>query len=205
MFAWPSVRTIEPARQGEPGIGAVVYQNDRYPDAVFKWIVGECRARGLVLSGVLQYPAFEGADQDCDVVLEDIASGHRTRLFEDRGKGARGCRLDTAALLEAAMEIERSFDDNPSLLVLNKFGKVEAEGGGMCGVMAKALERGIPVVIGVPARNLKSWRNFADGFSTELPEDTDRIADWLARLGLGAAWRGAPGAMPWTAIREGGG
>ena len=75
----------------------------------------------------------------------------------------------------------------------------------MCGVMAKALERGIPVVIGVPARNLKSWRNFADGFSTELPEDTDRIADWLARLGLGAAWRGAPGAMPWTAIREGGG
>ena len=84
MFAWPSVRTIEPARQGEPGIGAVVYQNDRYPDAVFKWIVGECRARGLVLSGVLQYPAFEGADQDCDVVLEDIASGHRTRLKVER-------------------------------------------------------------------------------------------------------------------------
>ncbi|MGK3946480.1 DUF2478 domain-containing protein, partial [Streptomyces caeruleatus] len=69
------------------------------------------------------------------------------------------------------------------LLVLNKFGKIEAEGGGMCGVMAKALERGIPVVIGVPARNLEAWRNFADEFATELPGDIDQIERWLARLG----------------------
>ena len=183
MSVLHSALATKPARQSGPEIGAIVYENDDYPGAVFKWIVGECQARGLVLSGVLQYPAFEGADQNCDVVLEDLVSGRRTVLFDDRGPGAKGCRLDVAALLDAAMEIERSFENNPSLLVLNKFGKVEAEGGGMCGVMAKALERGIPIVIGVPARNLEAWRNFAEEFSTELPEDITQIEGWLAKLG----------------------
>ena len=46
-----------------------------------------------------------------------------------------------------------------------------------------AHKRGIPVVIGVPARNLEAWRNFADEFATELPGDIDQIGRWLARLG----------------------
>jgi len=183
MFALHSAREIKPAREAAPDIGAIVYENDEYPDEIFKWIVSRCRARGLVMAGVLQYPAFEGADQNCDVALEDLVSGRRTLLFDDRGSGARGCRLDVAALLEAAVEVERSFQINPSLLVLNKFGKIEAEGGGMCEVVAKALELGIPVVIGVPARNLEAWRSFSEGFSTELPGNVDKIERWLARLG----------------------
>lgn len=183
MFALHFAQAVEQARTSEPGIGAIVYENDKYPDAAFKWLVGECRARGLVVAGVLQHPAFEGADPNCDVVLEDIVSGHRTLLFDDRGPSAKGCRLDVGALLEAAMAIDRSFEIDPSLVVLNKFGKVEAEGGGMCGVIAKALERGISVVIGVPTRNLEAWRNFADEFSTELTEDIGQIGNWLARLG----------------------
>lgn len=182
MSALHSARAIEAARKNAPEIGAIVYENDCYPDELFKSIVGQSRARGLALAGVLQFPAFEGADPSCDVVLEDLVSGRRTVLFDDRGSGASGCRLDVGALLEAAMEIERSFEINPALLVLNKFGKIEAEGGGMCGVMAKALERGIPVVIGVPARNLKEWRGFAGEFSAEL-SGADQVESWLARLG----------------------
>lgn len=182
MFALHSAPAPETAQQIAPALAAIVYANDEYPDAIFEWIVDECRARHLVLSGVLQHPAFEGADKRCDVLLEDLASGHRTLLFEDRGAGARGCRLDVAALLDASMKIEASLENHPALLVLNKFGKVEAEGGGMCGLMAKALERGIPAVIGVPARNLDAWRNFAGEFSVELSEDTHQIAKWLAKL-----------------------
>lgn len=183
MFALHSAPAPESTRQLESILAAIVYANDEYPDVIFKWIVNECRSRHLVLSGVLQHPAFEGADKRCDVLLEDLASGHRTLLFEDRGAGARGCRLDAAALVEASMKVESSLDNNPALLVLNKFGKVEADGGGMCDLMAKALERRIPAIIGVPERNLYAWRNFAGEFSTELPEDTDQIGEWLAKLG----------------------
>ncbi|MBV5269920.1 MAG: DUF2478 domain-containing protein [Afipia sp.] len=175
MFALHSAPAPDLTRQLESSLAAIVYANDEYPDEIFKWIVSDCRSRHLVLSGVLQHPAFEGADKRCDVLLEDLASGHRTLLFEDRGAGARGCRLDVAALVEASMKVESSLDNNPALLVLNKFGKVEADGGGMCGL--------IPAVIGVPARNLDAWRNFSGEFSTELSEDTDQIGEWLAKLG----------------------
>lgn len=183
MFALHFVPAFDSARPLESRLAAIVYANEEYPDEVFKWIVKECRSRQLVVSGVLQHPAFVGADKRCDVLLEDLASGHRTLLFEDRGAGARGCRLDVAALIAASMKIESSLDSNPALLVLNKFGKVEADGGGMRGLMAKALERGIPAIIGVPARNLEAWRNFAGEFSTELSEGTDQIGEWLAKLG----------------------
>ena len=181
MFALHSAPAPDLTRL-EASLAAIVYANDEYPDAIFKWIVRECRSRDLILSGVLQHPAFEGADKRCDVLLEDLASGHRTLLFEDRGAGARGCRLDVAALVEDSMRVESSLENNPALIVLNKFGKVESDGGGMCGLMAKALERGIPAVIGVPVRNLEHWRNFAGEFSIELSEDMDQIAEWLARL-----------------------
>ncbi|MGO8909545.1 MAG: DUF2478 domain-containing protein [Bradyrhizobium sp.] len=58
------------------------------------------------LAGVVQHQAFEGADRRCDVILEDLSSGHRTTLFENRGAGARGCRLDEAALAEATARVE---------------------------------------------------------------------------------------------------
>lgn len=171
------------AHEPSPGqarpVAAIVYANEVYPDALFKTLVQRCRALGLSLAGVLQHQAFAGGDRRCDVILEDLASGHRTALFENRGAGARGCRLDEAALAEATARVEGSLEQVPQLLVLNKFGKVECEGGGLRDLIASAIDRGIPVIIGVPERNLDAWRSFAGEFSTELPDDAGRIAEWL--------------------------
>jgi hypothetical protein len=113
------------------------------------------------------------------VILEDLATGHRTALFENRGAGARGCRLDEAALAEATARVEGSFEQVPHLLVLNKFGKVECDGGGLRDLIASAIDRGIPVIIGVPERNLGAWRDFAGEFAAELPDESGRIMGWL--------------------------
>ncbi len=164
-------------RQARP-VAAIVYANEVYPDALFKTLVQRCRALGLTLAGVLQHRAFEGGDRRCDVILEDLATGYRTALFENRGTGARGCRLDEAALAEATARVEGSFEQVPHLLVLNKFGKVECEGGGLRDLIASAIDREIAVIIGVPQRNLGAWREFAGEFSTELP-DAAAVAAWL--------------------------
>jgi hypothetical protein len=182
MFASHSAQATDLDRWTEPGLAAIVYADDEYPDVLFEQIVGECRSRNLLLSGVLQHPAFEGADKRCDVLLEDLASGDRTLLFENRGAGAKGCRLDVAALMATVTKVESSLENGPALLILNKFGKAEAEGGGMRGPMAKALELGIPAIIGVPSRNLDAWRAFAGEFSMELSEDIGQIAEWVARV-----------------------
>ena len=178
-----SVTHSAPAHELSSGyarpVAAIVYANEVYPDALFKTLVQRCRALRLTLAGVLQHQAFAGGDRRCDVILEDLATGHRTALFENRGAGARGCRLDEAALAEATARVEGSFEQAPHLLVLNKFGKVECEGGGLRDLIASAIDRGIPVIIGVPERNLDAWRSFAGDFSCELPDDAGRIAAWL--------------------------
>jgi hypothetical protein len=182
MSVTPSAPAHELSQLHARPVAAIVYANEIYPDAAFTTLVQRCRALGLTLAGVLQHRAFEGGDRRCDVILEDLASGHHTALFENRGTGARGCRLDQAALAEATARVEGSLEHVPQLLVLNKFGKVECDGGGLRDLIASAIDRGIPVIIGVPERNLDAWRSFAGEFATEIPDDAGQIAKWVEEI-----------------------
>lgn len=165
-----------------PMLAAIVYTDNEYPDAAFAALVARCRSLGLSLAGVLQHRVSEAPDRRCDVLLEDLSTGHRTSIFEDRGAGAAGCRLDEAALTEAAARIEGNFENRPDLVILNKFGKAECSGGGLLDLIASAMDRQITVVIGVPRTNLGAWRDFAGTLSVELSEDVDEIEQWAAGL-----------------------
>lgn len=163
-------------------LAAIIYADNAYPDAAFAALVARCRRLGLSLAGVLQRRVSEAPDRRCDVLLEDLSTGHCTSIFEDRGAGARGCRLDEAALGEAAGLIEGSIEQRPDLLVLNKFGKAECSGGGLLDLIASAMDRQITVVIGVPKSNLQAWRDFAGDFSVELSDDIGEIEKWAGTL-----------------------
>lgn len=182
MSVMPSALAYELSPRHAFSVAAIVYADEAYPDTIFRMLVGRCRALGLPLAGVLQHQVFGGANRRCEVILEDLVSGHRTPLFEDRGAGARGCRLDEAALAEATARVEGSLENAPQLLVLNKFGKVECDGGGLRDLIASAIELGIPVVIGVPQRNLGTWRDFAGEFAIELSNDSREVERWLEGL-----------------------
>ena len=165
-----------------PSLAAIVYTDNAYPDAAFAALVARCRGLGLSLAGVLQRRVSEAPDRRCDVLLEDLGTGHCTSIFEDRGAGAAGCRLDEAALTEAAARIEGNMEGRPDLLVLNKFGKAECSGGGLLDLIANAMDREITVVIGVPKANLQAWRDFAGSLSVELSEDIGEIEHFAASL-----------------------
>jgi uncharacterized protein DUF2478 len=171
-------RSLPQARQ----VAAIVYPDNAFPGAVFEALVRLCRDQRLALAGVLQHQVCSAPDRRCDVVLEDLTSGHRTAIFEDRGAGAAGCRLDESALAEATARVEGNLSGGADLLVLNKFGKAECGGGGVLDLMASALDRGIPSVIGVPRSNLDAFRSFAGEFAVELSGDMDDISRWLEGL-----------------------
>ena len=179
MYALHSVPPHSASVRPQQALVAIVYANEAYPQSTFEGLVEDCRGRGLRVAGVLQHPVCTDAAGHCDVVLEELTTGLRTDLFEDRGSGARGCRLDVAALAEVNAQVARSLDVDPELLILNKFGKVEAEGRGLLDLVAIAVDRGIPVVIGVPIRNLEAWRNFSGGLSVEFTGDPSEVMDWL--------------------------
>ena len=178
-----SAPSHERLSQQEQSVAAIIYMDEFYPDAIFETLVRRCRSQGLAVAGVLQHRVFQAADRRCDVVLEDLTTGDRTALFENRGTGATGCRLDEAALAEVTARLEGNLDDAPDLLVLNKFGKAECSGGGVRDLIANAMDRKIPVIIGVPKSNLAAWRSFVGEFAVELSGDTRDVERWLKNLG----------------------
>ena len=90
---------------------------------------------------------------------------------------AKGCRLDAGVLEDAVLATERRLP-GAELLVINKFGKREAEGHGFVPVIAAGLELGLPVLVGVNGLNLPALRAFAGELLSELPADAGLVLAW---------------------------
>ena len=182
MSVTPSVPVTKQTSARIKPLAAIVYTDNVYPGGAFETLVARCRSLGLSLAGVLQHRVSSAPGRRCDLELEDLSSGHRTAIFEDRGAGAAGCRLDEAALAEVAARVEGGLGRAPDLHVLNKFGKAECSGGGLLDLIASAMDRKVRVVIGVPKSNLQEWRNFAGDFAVELHDDVAEIERWADGL-----------------------
>jgi hypothetical protein len=169
-------------------IAALVYADGVYPDDAIGRAIEPLRERGVPLAGAIQRdPSDRPGRHPCDLLLENLATGEVTAIAEHRGKEARGCRLDVGILTDIAEAVATSLHaDEPRLLIVNKFGKIEADGGGLREAISEAVYLGIPVLVGVPMRNLDRWRAFAGSYSVELPVDATAISEWLSSKGLPA-------------------
>ncbi len=76
--------------------------------------------------------------------------------------------------------------DGPRLLIVNKFGKIEADGGGMRGAIAEAVDLGIPVWSARAGAQPRPWRAFAGPLAVELPAVPAAVIAWLEGHGLPA-------------------
>jgi hypothetical protein len=146
-------------------------------DAVLEKAVAFLEAEGMPLAGTVQTNSQRPNRSKCDMDLRVLPDGPILRISQDLGEDARGCRLDGGVLEEAVMEVTRRLD-GAALLVVNKFGKQEALGRGMVPVIAEALERGMPVVVGVNGLNLQAFQVFAGGLAERLAPDPLTIAGW---------------------------
>ena len=68
------------------------------------------------------------------------------------------------------------------LLIVNKFGKHEAQGRGFRTVIAEALSKGIPVLVGINALNLSAFEEFAEGLATRLPPEPTALESWIVQM-----------------------
>ncbi len=146
---------------------AILYDTGSDPAPVLRRIVACLTAGGVRCAGFVQRDVERPGRTRCDMLLENIATGFRLPISEDRGPGARGCRLDEDALGRAITAAIEAISQAPDVLVLNKFGKSESEGRGFRPLIAAALDAGIPVIVPVPWRNAESWRQFAGELSGE--------------------------------------
>ena len=102
------------------------------------------------------------------MLVHELASGERIAISQDRGALARGCALDVDGLLRAGVLVRQALAAGSEHAMFNKFGKSEAEGGGLRDTIAEAIAAGARTVVFVPRRNLDAWRLFAGDLGTEV-------------------------------------
>lgn len=151
-------------------------ETDRFLAAV----AGTLEASGLRVSGTVQANTERVDRPKCDMDLRALPDGPTLRISEDRGALSRGCILDHGALEQAVAEVSRRLH-GADVLIVNKFGKREAEGHGMVPVIAEALEARIPVLVGVNKLNIEHFLAFAGQMSLALPDDVGQAVDWCRR------------------------
>ena len=126
------------------------------------------------------------ADRACSAgFLRSLASGERFSVFQDLGPSSAACHLDGAGMVTAADAVRRDIERGCDLVVLSKFGKLEANGGGLRDAFAAAIDAGMPLLTSVSQNFSAAWEAFASPLFVVLPADLDRIEQWrLAQVSV---------------------
>lgn len=151
-------------------------------DDTLRSVAAILRAQGRTLAGVLPEPCITPNRHACDMDLIDLTSGARLNISQKLGQHSTGCRLDGAAIEAAAMVVADGLGAArlaPDLMMLNRFGKQEATGHGFYPVIVSALERGVPVLVGVNDLNRPTFEAFAAGLAVELLDSQSAVLGWI--------------------------
>ena len=118
--------------------------------------------------------------------LRSIVSGTLYPIFQDFGPGAEACHLKEEGALAAAAAVEKDILAGCDLVLLSKFGKLEAAGGGLREAFTAALGVDRPLLTSVSPAFEAAWRGFAAPLFEILPAEVDPIETW---------WRGIHGGV----------
>ncbi|HEY5301711.1 MAG TPA: DUF2478 domain-containing protein [Acetobacteraceae bacterium] len=157
---------------------AVVVQADGATQALFAAMVAGWRASGAKVVGVIA-EAHNLPDRTCSAgYLRDIASGTPYPMFLETAPANTSCHLDAGGVESACVAV---LDQVPTsdLVVLSKFGKLEAARGGLAAAFEAAIAAGKPVLTTVSEKHHDAWEAVAPG-ATRLTGEPAIQAWWRA-------------------------
>jgi nucleoside-triphosphatase THEP1 len=150
-------------------------------DLLLSRLAGTLASQGYTTCGTVQINT-DRASGPCDMDVRVLPDGPVLRISQDLGLASKGCRLDPAALETAVGLAEARLDSTVDLLIINKFGKHEADGRGFRTIIATALDLEIPVLVGINALNLAAFKEFAGSEAVRLEPSEAPILEWLAMV-----------------------
>lgn len=136
------------------------------------------RAGGMKVIGVTAQGSGP-PDRTCTAAfLHDILSGDRFQIYLDEQPTDTTCDLDARGVDAACAKLMEQIATG-ELVILSKFGKLEAEGCGLFPVFEAAMAAGLPTVTTVSPKHREAWQAFAPDAAT-LDADKTALADWLS-------------------------
>ena len=144
-------------------------------DALLESFALDLKARGFRVGGVIQ--RNEAPREGCAelMTLVDLGGGRVYDITQKLGPGSQSCRVDPTGVAEASEAVRRGVAERVELLVVNKFGGLEAGGGGLVQELLAAMAEGVPVLTSVGSRYTDDWLTATGGH-------TDLLAPSMAAL-----------------------
>lgn len=183
MAAFPSARLSPPALP--PAV--VVHGPGSGVDALISRFAATLAARGFRVGGVVQRigggaeaGGTEAGGTVCadEMELVELASGRAIPISQRLGRGSSSCRVDPAGVAEASALVRAARAGGLDLLVLNKFGGLESQGGGLASELGEAVAEGVPVLTSVNGKYLPDWLAFAGAMARMLPPEDGALWRW---------------------------
>ena len=163
-------------------IAAIVYTGHAASDPVVAEFARRLQERGLRIRGLRQEDGAAAPGRAPATTLIDLANGERHRISLDLGPGAASCKVDTTAVAAVSRVLRDALSDDPDLVIVSRFGTLEAEGRGFSAEMLALMEAGVPLLTVTAQKHLEAWRRFTGGAAAELPVEIGAIEAWFAGL-----------------------
>jgi hypothetical protein len=105
-------------------------------------------------------------------------------VAHERNLAATGCGLDCRKLASIAKMIEAAIQEGADLVVINRFGKLEATGKGLIELIQQAADADIPALIAVPEHRFAGWIKYSAGMSVRLPCRRAALDRWWQSVAM---------------------
>ncbi|MFI4973659.1 MAG: DUF2478 domain-containing protein [Caulobacterales bacterium] len=151
------------------------------PSAVVQKLLGSFVAelpKSVRVAGVIEN-LLDTAGEACSVgQLRSIGDGRTFSIAQDLGGASSACKVDAGGIVAACEAVCRAIDAGCDLVVLSKWGKVEADRSGLAAAFAAAVDAGVPILTSVAPRFTSAWEQFAAPMFVILPPQLSSLADW---------------------------
>jgi nucleoside-triphosphatase THEP1 len=165
-------------------LAAVIYRPADDVDGLLATFASDLICEGHRIGGIVQRNVRGACGPRALMEVIDLMNGHAIRICQSLGNGAEACRLNPAGLAEAAIAVSRAVAAKVELVVVNKFSKQEAAGGGVRAEIAAAATAGLPLLTAVPEKCYDAWTKFTGAFGTTLVCERRIVEDWWREVSL---------------------
>ena len=162
-------------------VAAIVHSDHGLADSVLADFALALQRSGRRVRGLVQ--RFRGgASGKENAILLDVGEGRTYPLFQNLGSGSVSCSVDENSIASASAVLRRALSENPDLVIVNRFGALEAAGGGFATEMLALMSEGIPLLTVVAESCLADWRNFTGNCSVFLTSTPEALENWFAGM-----------------------
>jgi hypothetical protein len=179
------IRAITMAREtvkfdAQCDVAALVFGKPDEPDRLLREFVQELMTHGHRVVGLIQTRLG-----DCGAAVNVLPTGETIGIAPRLGTLGDLSRPGPCDLGTAAARLDSLIESGADLVVINRFGKLEAEGTGLVDEIARALRLDIPVLVAVPEHRFLEWLCFCHGMGVKLPCRNDSLRNWWNAMIVG--------------------